>query len=139
MARVWLDHSASSASYARHTVQAALSQAGLQPDDAFDGSLIASELVANAVVHAPALPSGHLLLEWQIAADAYVIAVTDGGNARYLAVVPSRPTEVSGRGLAIVASLADQWGVRPNDGSATVWARSARHAGQATPSLPYTG
>jgi two-component sensor histidine kinase len=89
-----------------------------------DAALIASELVGNAVQHAPALPSGRLAVEWQIEdGPSYLIAVTDGGGVHPVTIKQANVRDTSGRGLAIVAAVADDWGVSLDEGSATVWAR----------------
>jgi anti-sigma regulatory factor (Ser/Thr protein kinase) len=109
----------------RKSVSAVLVQAGADESVAFDASLIASELVGNAVRHAPALPSGHLVVNWDLTGTAYTISVTDGGGIRELSLPTSTVWDTSGRGLSIVAAIADSWGVTPGEGSTTVWARGS--------------
>jgi anti-sigma regulatory factor (Ser/Thr protein kinase) len=81
-----------------------------------DAVLLVSEMVTNAIVHGRSpidlrLRRGraHLLLE-----------VDDTATA-----VPRklRPTtsDVHGRGLQLVAQIADQWGTRPTAGGKSVW------------------
>lgn len=111
----------------RHSVSEAMRAGGLSDTEAFDAALIASELVGNAVRHAPALPSGHLMIEWALDGQGYTISVTDGGGLHSLEVLPTRVGETSGRGLAIVAAVADSWGVTPGDGRTTVWAHGQRN------------
>jgi anti-sigma regulatory factor (Ser/Thr protein kinase) len=122
---VWVRHAPTSAAVVRHSVLAALSSYNPSPDEAFDASLIASELVGNAVRHAPPLPSGHLAVEWFIDENAYLIAVTDGGDDTDLTIQRPAGWETSGRGLAIVAALADDWGAEHRNGTTRVWARRA--------------
>jgi two-component sensor histidine kinase len=89
-----------------------------------DAALIASELVGNAVRHAPALPSGHLAVQWRIEdGPSYVLAVTDGGGVHPFSIKQRDIWDTSGRGLTIVAAVADDWGVSTAEGSTTVWAR----------------
>ena len=97
-------------------------------DDAFDAALIASELVANAVRHATPLPSGHLAVEWVLDSASYTISVTDGGSSTDVTVRAAAADDVSGRGLMIVAALAEDWGVSSTTSergaeTTTVWAR----------------
>lgn len=125
MGSLWVRHASSSASVVRRSVSAVLLQAGATESDAFDASLIATELVGNAVRHAPPLPSGHLVVTWTLSSSDYTLSVTDGGNARELAVQTSAAGDTSGRGLSIVAAIADDWGVHPGIGSTTVWARGS--------------
>jgi hypothetical protein len=68
-------------------------------------ALIATELLGNAVRHARALDDGQLSIAW---------GVGDHGEPG--------PTDTSGRGLSIVATLAARWGVEQHDSSTTVWA-----------------
>jgi anti-sigma regulatory factor (Ser/Thr protein kinase) len=82
-------------------------------------SLIASELVTNAILHG-AEPV-ELTLRCQ---DGEVtIEVADGDprtdNVRLRALDQTDP---GGRGLRVVASLADRWGTRPSQSGKTVWA-----------------
>jgi two-component sensor histidine kinase len=94
-------------------------------DDAFDAGLIASELVTNAVRHGAALPSGHLVVEWTIDSNSYTILVTDGGTNAEIAPRAASEHDITGRGLTIVAALAQDWGVCITSGGTTVWARGS--------------
>ena len=118
-------HTPSSASIVRQAVQSAFLGSGTSEEDAFDAALIASELVSNAVRHAVALPSGQLAVEWLLDADGYRISVTDGGSPHRVSSRVADARDLSGRGLTIVAALAEDWGVSTGIGSAqtTVWAR----------------
>ena len=78
--------------------------------------LITSELATNAINHAggdftvtAALSSGHIQL-----------AVTDVGGGKPILCDPG-PMDAHGRGLLILSSLADQWGVDAEPASTTVW------------------
>lgn len=101
-------------------------------DDALvsDVALCVTELVTNAVRHG----SGRqvevsVLLE----PHAVTVAVTDEGPGPEQDVVPQQPVSedevaahgVSGRGLAIVESLAQAWGVDRTAPGTRVWARLA--------------
>lgn len=118
-------HTPSSASIVRQAVRAAFLSSGASEEDAFDAALIASELVSNAVRHAAALPSDQLAVEWLLDADGYRISVTDGGSQHRISSRVAGAGELSGRGLTIVAALAEDWGVSTGTGPAqtTVWAR----------------
>ncbi|CAN5502781.1 hypothetical protein BH10ACT8_BH10ACT8_19000 [soil metagenome] len=123
MGTVWVRHAPASAAIVRRAVSDALHRAGASDSNAFDGALIASELVSNAVRHAPALPSGQLRVTWSLDEDSYTISVTDGGGLDHLSLPTPALRETSGRGLRIVAALAADWGVIPGTATATVWAR----------------
>jgi anti-sigma regulatory factor (Ser/Thr protein kinase) len=125
---LWVRHAFSSAAIARHLVLAAFGDAGLTGEHAHDAALIASELVGNAVRHGAPLPSGQLTVSWSLDADGYQISVTDGGAVESAAAgISARQAggqDTEGRGLRIVAELADTWGVAAEDGATTVWARA---------------
>ena len=79
-------------------------------------SLLTSELVTNAVLHADSA------IELRVAREANLIRfeVEDHGGGHPKPRHP-RPEETSGRGLALVDTLSDAWGVdRINSGKA-VW------------------
>lgn len=122
MATLWVGHAPTSASLVRRGVSTALGQAGVSADETFDAALIASELVGNAVRHSMALPSGRLAVEWLVEADSFWVSVTDGGGRDHVGVRKSETWDTSGRGLAIVAAIADEWGVEVRDRTTTVWA-----------------
>ncbi|MFE9449425.1 SpoIIE family protein phosphatase [Streptomyces sp. NPDC006739] len=89
-----------------------------------DAVVVVSELVTNAVVHA----GTDVELDWRLEDDtgAFVVEVGDqhpsraprdhGGEGSY------EPPEY-GRGLRLVAALAESWGVTYRRGAKTVWAR----------------
>ncbi|MBV9823477.1 MAG: ATP-binding protein [Actinobacteria bacterium] len=151
MSTLWLQHSPRSAAIARRRVLAAFDRAGVAGEPAQDAALIASELVGNAVRHAAPLPSGRVAVHWSVDRHGYEISVTDGGrtgpavtdeatDAGVTDHVPDRTgpiaprttgsQDVTGRGLRIVAALADSWGVAATDRTTTVWARTGlRRAG----------
>ena len=87
--------------------------------------LIASELVTNAMLHG-AEPV-ELTLHCQ---DGEVTIEVADGDPRVDNVRPRvDQTGPGGRGLRVVASLADRWGTRPLRSGKTVWATTqATHA-----------
>lgn len=99
--------------------------------DAFldDATQVTSELMANAVAHGRTA----FVVEMSIDLDSreLVIAVTDFGTRpvldpitawglRSLMEEPDLRAE-SGRGLLIVATLSDRWGITPDPPGKTVW------------------
>lgn len=85
-----------------------------------DVELVASELVANAFLHARAPRS----LWLQPLPGRLRVTVCDGDSR------PPRPrvaglTETRGRGLRVVAALAQQWGTSVTPGGKAVWAELA--------------
>jgi anti-sigma regulatory factor (Ser/Thr protein kinase) len=81
-----------------------------------DAILMISELVTNAVRHARA---------------AVLVLVTDHHHTVHVSVTDDNPTlpvagepehrSTSGRGLGIVDTLADRWGIIPTSDGKTIW------------------
>lgn len=114
---------------ARHRMCEELRACGTAEATVEDAVLVLSELLSNAYRHARPLGVGDSVrAAWYCAPDGdLTVSVTDGGG-------PTRPrtstpsvTARGGRGLAIIATLARDWGVteesadEPGD-SVTVWA-----------------
>ena len=107
------------ASAARAYVEATLEAWGLAALTE-NVTLVVSELVTNAVRHAP----GVLTLECFISADGrFVVQVADP-STELPTPGEAGPSDVHGRGLVIVEGLADEWGARLTDdiGGKVVWA-----------------
>ncbi|WP_344887718.1 ATP-binding protein [Actinomadura meridiana] len=89
--------------------------------DEYDGRIIVSEFVTNALVHG----EGRIVLRvFRDEVDGLpVIEVQDDGDL--LPVVrPENFAATCGRGLVMVAGLAREWGTRPlADGGKVVWAK----------------
>ncbi|MFD0418410.1 SpoIIE family protein phosphatase [Streptomyces sp. NPDC127108] len=94
-----------------------------------DSVLLVSELVTNAVVHAGTAVD--VLCRFDEGApgentDALVIEVSDHHPARAVRSEPRAPqpgTPEYGRGLQLVATLSESWGITYRSGTKTVWAR----------------
>ncbi|MFC9468749.1 ATP-binding protein [Streptomyces coelicoflavus] len=83
------------------------------PQDVTDtAELLLSELMTNAYRHAK-VPAGREIWARCILTDDHLrITVTDADNTLPKpAPAPACPDDESGRGLALVATLADDWGV----------------------------
>jgi anti-sigma regulatory factor (Ser/Thr protein kinase) len=109
----------SSAAHARAAVREGLSAWGI-PELEPVASLVATELVTNAVIHADAGPT-QLVLSLQ---DARLrIEVSDGDSSRLPRRMHREVTAEGGRGLALVDALSAAWGtLRPRRGvGKTVW------------------
>lgn len=74
-----------------------------------DGRIVMSELVGNAVRHAQPLSDGTILITWCRDRGGLVISVTDGGGSSRPRVVNASASSLSGRGMAIIEALADDW------------------------------
>jgi anti-sigma regulatory factor (Ser/Thr protein kinase) len=82
-----------------------------------DVELVVSELVTNAMRHG----RGQITMHLEVEPDRVVVGVQDQGAGRPCPREPDA-TDVNGRGLALVAILATEWGVRPEpDGGKVVW------------------
>ena len=86
-----------------------------------EAEIVISELVANAIRHAQALPDGTIRVNWTVRDGVVEVAVTDGGGPTTPTPAPTSPWSANGRGLRIVRSLAHEWGVEDEVGSCTVW------------------
>jgi serine/threonine-protein kinase RsbW len=98
-----------------------------------DVALIVSELLGNAMRHGSSLDDGRLAVEWGVDAAGVQVAVTDGGGPTIPVIEEPAPTEVGGRGLSIVASLSQRWGVEHHGHETKVWAIVLVPASRLTP------
>ena len=103
-----------SCSSARQFVQVALAKA--TQELRANASLLVSEVVANAVLHA----SGPLCVEVQQKGGAYRIAVSDGST-----IPPTekgyRTDDATGRGIQLLKCLAAAWGCKRTGTGKVVW------------------
>ena len=93
-----------------------------------DGVIVVSELVTNAITHAP--EPGELRLS--LLPDTLRVAVTDSGSG---APEPRHrsSTREGGRGLYLVDALTSAWGMEPlADGGKVVWAELTRGEDEGT-------
>ncbi|MFF5471904.1 ATP-binding protein [Streptomyces achromogenes] len=99
---------------------------GLSPNVIERAEHIVAELAANAAVHGRVRGrSFRLVLRVDTTAGTLRVAVSDARGDRLPAPAPTaRPEEAeSGRGLLLVAALADRWNTEPYPPSGkTVWA-----------------
>jgi anti-sigma regulatory factor (Ser/Thr protein kinase) len=80
--------------------------------------LLVSELVTNAVVHG----EGPIELSVRCTGNGTIIAVTDGGPR--LPVIPATAPgadALAGRGLWMLVTLADDWGIHTDAHTKTIW------------------
>jgi anti-sigma regulatory factor (Ser/Thr protein kinase) len=113
-----LPYDVKSPSLARRIVEQFATDAGLD-DTIADLTIIATELVTNAVLHG--IEPIHLTVD---ALDGEITLEVADGDACTRNVRPrtvSAPTP-GGRGLRIVSLLADRWGIRESQTGKTVWA-----------------
>jgi DNA-binding NarL/FixJ family response regulator len=112
------EHDAQSARAARRFVSQVLTGWDDDEGDLTDTvTLLVSELVTNAVIHA----GSDVEVVVRLTATAARIEVSDA-SADAIAPREASADEDSGRGLALVGSLAERWGVRPAAGGGkTIW------------------
>jgi anti-sigma regulatory factor (Ser/Thr protein kinase) len=119
---VRVPHEGHGVSLARHALASELSALGV-PDDAFsDAMLVMSELVSNAVKHAAPLPGGEVQVGWSIDEGCMHLEITDGGGVTRPNPAVATGFALGGRGLDIVRTISNQWGVTQDGESVTVWA-----------------
>ena len=85
-----------------------------------DAAIVLSELVTNAVLAG----STTVAVTLSITDDTLSVQVTDDGPGWPLRR-PASPHDLDGRGLMIVAAIADRWGAEPVAGGKAVWATFA--------------
>ena len=113
---------ASAAVARRHVVHALRSRA-VAAVTYEDAALIVSELVGNALRHGRALGDGSLRVGWEFGDEGLRLEVTDGGDGVPLLRSTTDSLASSGRGLGIVASVAEAWGFASEPEGTVVWAR----------------
>lgn len=103
---------------ARHAVSALLS--GWQLDPLIeDAQLVVSELVTNAVLHAPG--AHNVDLELLAHADRLRITVSDPSTSPPV-LAPLQPNGAHGKGMHIISALAARWGIEDHPYGKRVWA-----------------
>ena len=122
---VTVRHTPASAGQVRRQLGADLAGAGVPAAVISDATLVMSELVGNAVRYAAPLPGGVLEVSWTVDTECVRLWVSDGGGLSVPARHDAGPEDVRGRGLAIVAALARDWGVEHSSNgrgpASTVW------------------
>ncbi|MDR3080541.1 MAG: SpoIIE family protein phosphatase [Streptomyces sp.] len=96
--------------------------------------VVVSELVTNAVVHAGT--DVELVVRLEPETGACVVEVSDQHPSRAPrghGPEPSYEPSEYGRGLRLVAALAEEWGISYRTGAKTVWARLPAEPGAADP------
>ncbi|MFJ4851491.1 MULTISPECIES: SpoIIE family protein phosphatase [unclassified Streptomyces] len=103
---------------------------GVDENIAFTNELIVSELVGNAVRY------GAPPLQLRLILDEMLTSEVSDASTCAPHVKHARTIDETGRGLFIVATLADQWGTRYGDQGKSVWAeQSKRRATNPAPRL----
>ena len=79
-------------------------------------ALLVTELATNAVLHAGT--AFRVVIDQS---DSHIVVRVKDGSARVPAVRHYPTDAMTGRGLALVAQLADAWGVQPSATGKEVW------------------
>lgn len=96
---------------ARRVMAHQLTEHGARRDLIEDAELVLSELVTNALQHGSATPDEDLEVSWQLRGNRLRLSVLDGGTTGELVAGDAPSDALSGRGLAIVDCLCEQWRV----------------------------
>ena len=108
--RIVLEGGSAAPRRARHEIAAHLN-GELGAERTQDAVLLVGELVTNSVFHAATGAAHEIVVELVIGLDDVRIAVTDGGSPNVPMVQPLDPTKPGGRGLFLVDTLSDRWGM----------------------------
>ncbi|MFJ8938365.1 ATP-binding protein [Streptomyces sp. NPDC102365] len=109
---------------ARHRVLKTLADWGVTGELRDAVTLSANELVTNAVTHCRVTHS-RIRITLTLDGPELLLEVADPDRDGLPRPHDSAPDEESGRGLALVAALADSWGHRQDPYAKCVWARFA--------------
>lgn len=117
-----LPFAAASVSRARHRLKDWLVDRNAPAEAVEDARVVISELVANSVRHAQALPDGNLLIKWTVEDRGLRLSVTDGGATTRPRTVQAASSALAGRGMAIVEALTQTWWSERTESRSTVFA-----------------
>ncbi|HZJ04386.1 MAG TPA: ATP-binding protein [Nocardioidaceae bacterium] len=121
--RMLVPFSASSVPVARRQLKDWMADHGSSAEHIEDARLIVSELVANAIRHAQPLPDGNLVVSWSAQGRELDVSVTDGGGPTRPRKVKAHTSALSGRGMAIIDTVAVSWWAERTRSKSTVHAR----------------
>lgn len=107
---------------ARQYVRKALAGWGVTEQLSACVTLLANELVTNAVTHCR-VSDAQVMVTLTLDGPDLLLEVSDPDRDRLPRLRDSAPEEEGGRGLALVAALADAWGHRQDRYTKCVWAR----------------
>jgi serine/threonine-protein kinase RsbW len=111
-----------SASAVRRELAADLLLYGIESDDVDAVTLVASELVGNAIRHSGAVEDAELDISWTVGETEVYVCVGDPSDALPRRRFPDSQS-TGGRGLTIVEALCVDWGAEPTPDGKRVWAR----------------
>ncbi|MFJ2651227.1 SpoIIE family protein phosphatase [Streptomyces sp. NPDC087420] len=117
---------------ARAAARRQLDAWGVDEETAFTTELVVSELVGNAIRY------GAPPLRLRLIRERMLTCEVSDGAASAPHVKHARTVDETGRGLFIIANLAEQWGTRFQDEGKTVWAQCTGRASDTNPGAPLT-
>ena len=117
-----LPFAAESAHVAREHLVSWLAALPIDDEARDDARLVISELIGNAVRHARPLEDGTVRVSWSADERGLSISVTDGGSRTTPERLDASLSDLSGRGLSIVETLATRWWVETTRSRTTVHA-----------------
>jgi anti-sigma regulatory factor (Ser/Thr protein kinase) len=100
---------ASSVALARREFRSWLRAEGYPRGLVEDGRVVISELVGNSIRHAQPLADGTILITWGHDRAGVRLSVTDGGSSSHPRIMNASASALSGRGMAIVDTIAKDW------------------------------
>jgi serine/threonine-protein kinase RsbW len=115
--RLALPFEVASVTTARGVVADALTAYGAGQGVVADAHIVVGELVMNAVRHGSPRHGHTIEIAWMMRADALRFSVCDGGCVDRLEAQMPAPTEIGGRGLAMVDLLCRGWSYDTDDGT----------------------
>jgi anti-sigma regulatory factor (Ser/Thr protein kinase) len=115
-------HTVSVASLVRHRIADDLAAQGVAAESIEHVVLVASELVTNAVQHTAPANGTDVTIEWSLDADNVTMQVSDPSPTPPVRRHPGL-TEPSGRGMLVIDTLSDDWGVEQTPTGKRIWAR----------------
>jgi anti-sigma regulatory factor (Ser/Thr protein kinase) len=134
----WLEATAASVGAARSIVREAASEAGLEDEPAWDLMLATTEAVTNAVQHGKAWPNDCILLVTEQCPRGVRVEVYDLGTFD-TTLEPASLDATSGRGMQIIAAVADRLEVRNGDGRTLVRFEKHRASAKGVNGAPKNG
>jgi anti-sigma regulatory factor (Ser/Thr protein kinase) len=119
-------HATDSAALVRQRIGDDLARRGVSAESIDEVTLVATELIGNAVRHTAAIDAAGLGVDWTLDGGGVTVQVADPSSAPPVRRRPD-PTQPGGRGLCIVDALCDDWGVQRLGSGKQVWAHVQVH------------
>lgn len=128
MRTMLIRHEPTSASSVRRELALDLDLHGIDEDVIDEVTLVASELIGNAVRHAGLDSSDELDVTWTVRDHEVEVSVEDPSDELPVSR-HATPDEENGRGLTIIEALTSNWGYAQTARGKRVWAKiPLRHA-----------